>query len=111
MGSTLLVIVGVGVAVVSASLVMLVLEVRQRRRDELLVQLLGMFGPAIAQAGEDPRGLTAWAGVAEAARTLFPEAFRWLDTVSGDRFPFSRKSVEAAHALVDGRLVGLGTST
>ena len=98
MGSTVFVIVGVVVAVAVGSLVMLALEVRQRRREELVVQLLGIFGPAIAQARRDPRDLTAWSEVAEAARKLFPEVFQQLDSVSGDKFPFSSALVEAAHA-------------
>ena len=98
MESPLFAIVALAVAVGLGLLVMLVLEVRHRRREELVVRLLGLFGPAIAQARKDPRALTAWSEVVQAARKLFPEAFQQLDSVSGDKFPFSSTLVEAAHA-------------
>ena len=78
--------------------VLLVRELRQRRREELLVQLLAAFAPAISQGKTDPQGLVAWSEVADCARRLFPEAYSQLDAASGGRFPFSRELVQAAHA-------------
>ena len=78
--------------------VVLVRELHQRRRAELLVRLTAVFAPAIAQAKTDPRGLVAWAEVARVARKLFPEAFNRLDAASEGRFPFSAELVEAVHA-------------
>ena len=78
--------------------VVLVLELRERRREELRIRLIAVFAPAIAQARADPRGLVAWAEVARVTRKLFPEAFHRLDAASEGRFPFSPGLVEAVHA-------------
>ena len=78
--------------------VVLVLELRARRREELRIRLIAVFAPAIAQARADPRGLVAWAEVARVSRKLFPGAFHGLDVASEGRFPFSAELVEAAHA-------------
>ncbi len=91
-----LVIVGLLVVVVIGGL--LIRELRQRRREELLVRLLESFAPAISQGKTDPQGLVAWSEVAQSARRLFPVAFTQLDAASGGRFPFSRELVQAAHA-------------
>ena len=82
---------GVGVA-------LLLPEIRRRRREQVLLQLLATFGPAVAVSYTDPERFVAWSEVARTARTLFPEAFARLDAASGERFPFSRQAVEAAHA-------------
>lgn len=82
---------GVGVA-------LLLPELRRRRREQALLQLLATFGPAVAAGHADPERFVAWSEVARTARALFPDAFARLDTASGGRFPFSRQAVEAAHA-------------
>ena len=76
----------------------LLLDVRRRRREQALLQLLAGLGPAGVAARSDPEALVAWAAVARAARNTFPEASARLDAAAGGRFPFSRELVEAAHA-------------
>ena len=88
-------VVGLVIVVIG---VVLVRDLRERRREELLVRLTTVFAPAIAQARTDPRGLVAWAELARVARKLFPEAFHRLDAASEGRFPFSPGLVEAVHA-------------
>ena len=88
-------VVGLVITVIG---VVLVLELRERRREELRIRLIAVFAPAIAQARADPRGLVAWAEVARVSRKLFPEAFHRLDLASEGRFPFSAELVEAVHA-------------
>ena len=90
---------GIIVAVVIALVgMMLVRELRDRRREALLVQLTATFAPTIAQASTDPHRLVAWAAVARNTRELFPDAFRQLDSATDGRFPFSAQLVESAHA-------------
>jgi hypothetical protein len=77
--------------------------VRQRlptRTDERAgeLQLLTLFGPAIAAAANDPRALLTWQPVALTARDLFPSAFSALDRAHGARFPFSVDQIQAAHS-------------
>jgi hypothetical protein len=62
------------------------------------VQLLSLFAPGIAAAGDDPRALLAWQPLAVTARTLFPEDFAELDRAAGASFPFSVEHIQAAHA-------------
>ena len=88
-------VVGLVIALIG---VVLVRELRERRREDLRIRLIAVFAPAIAQARADPRGLVAWAEVARVTRKLFPEAFHRLDAVCEGRFPFSAALVEAAHA-------------
>ena len=76
----------------------LLLEVRRRRREQALLQLLAGLAPAVVAARSDPEALVAWAEVARAARGAFPQASARLDAAAGGRFPFSRELVEAAHA-------------
>lgn len=63
-----------------------------------LLQLIALFAPGIASAGEDPRALLAWQPLAATARRLFPDEFAALDRASGVTFPFSADQIEAAHA-------------
>ena len=78
--------------------VALLLEMRRRRREQALLQLLAGLGHAVVAARSDPEALVAWAEVARAARNAFPEASARLDAAAGGRFPFSPELVEAAHA-------------
>ena len=86
------------VAVVAGIGLLVLLEVRHRRRDAVLVGLLSSFGPAVAAGRADPERLVAWADLARTARRVFPEAFTQLDLAAGGRFPFSRELIEEAHA-------------
>lgn len=63
-----------------------------------LLQLIALFAPGIASAGEDPRALLTWQPLAATARRLFPDEFAALDRASGATFPFSADQIEAAHA-------------
>ena len=81
-----------------AGVALLLTEMRWRRQEATLLQLLAAFGPAVAAGHADPERFVAWSEVARTARALFPEAFARLDAASGGRFPFSRQAVEAAHA-------------
>ncbi len=91
MAVAVLLAAGVGAA-------LLLPEIRRRRREQTLLQLLATFGPAVAAGHADPERCVAWSEAARTARALFPEAFARLDAASGGRFPFSRQAVEAAHA-------------
>ena len=91
MAVAVLLAAGLGVA-------LLLPELRRRRQEATLLQLLATFGPAVAAGQADPERFVAWSEVARTARALFPEAFARLDAASGGRFPFSRQAVEAAHA-------------
>lgn len=89
-GLLVVVVAGVGIVVL--------VEIRRRRRDAALLDLLSSFGPAVAAGRADPEQLVAWADVARTARSLFPDSFARLDAAAGGRFPFSRDLIEAAHA-------------
>jgi hypothetical protein len=62
------------------------------------LQLLELFGPAIAGVKTDPRALLVWQPLARTARTLFPTEFAALDRAAGATFPFTREEIEAAHS-------------
>jgi hypothetical protein len=62
------------------------------------LQLLQLFGPAIATVKTDPRGLLVWQPLAKTARSLFPTEFAALDRAAGATFPFTREQIEAAHS-------------
>ncbi len=62
------------------------------------LQLLELFGPAIAGIKTDPRGLLVWQPLAKTARSLFPTEFAALDRAAGATFPFTREQIEAAHS-------------
>lgn len=68
----------------------------ERRRQALAI--LDLFAPAIAAVQADPRALLVWHPLASSARALFADAFADLDRVSGNTFPFTEASVQAAHA-------------
>jgi hypothetical protein len=73
-------------------------ELRERRRDASIHAIVQTFGAAQAAAQHDPRQLLVWHPLAEANRALFPDAFAALDKAMGRRFPFSKETVEEAHA-------------
>lgn len=75
-------------------------ELRLRRQEAAVQAMLQAFGPAQAAVLGDPRQLLAWHPLAEMGRTLFPAAFLALDQAAGGRFPFSKETVERAHAKV-----------
>ena len=76
---------------------LLIRESRLQRREQILIQLLNLFAPAIARARENPCEMIAWSDAARGARKLFPDAFRELEAVKGARYPFSHEILEAAH--------------
>ena len=84
--------------VITVGVVALLAEQRRQRREQLVISLLGLFGPVMARGRHDPRELVAWSGAATTARRLFPDACAALDRAMEDRFPFSNEFVEAAHA-------------
>ena len=73
-------------------------EMRRRRLEQTIQNLLAALGPGVVAARADPEALVAWAEVARVARGAFPEACARLDAAAGGRFPFSHDLVEAAHA-------------
>jgi hypothetical protein len=77
---------------------LLIRESRLQRQEQVLIQLLKMFAPAIVRARENPCEMVAWSDAARGARTSFPDAFRKLEAVNGARYPFSHEMVEEAHA-------------
>ena len=95
MNTTVVALTSLGVI---AIMVVVVVEVRRWRRQQLLASLLATFGPAVAKVQVEPRELVAWASVATTARALFPDSFRELDAASGARFPFPGTVIEDAHA-------------
>jgi hypothetical protein len=60
--------------------------------------LLALFAPAVAAAGDDPRVVLAWQPIAVTARSLYPQEFAALDRACGSTFPFSSDQIERAHA-------------
>lgn len=77
---------------------LIILELRQARRERILLHLLATFGPAIVTGRKDPEMFIAWSQLAETARALFPGSFRSFDAAVAGRFPFSQEVIEAAHA-------------
>jgi hypothetical protein len=73
-------------------------EVRRRRHDATIQQMLATFAPAAVAVQQDPKQLLVWYPVALASRKLFPDAFRSLDEAAGRPFPFAKEQVTAAHA-------------
>lgn len=73
-------------------------ELRQRRDDATALELLRTFGAARDAVQENPRALLAWYPLGRAAREMWPEVCRRLDTATGATFPFTREQVDAAHA-------------
>jgi hypothetical protein len=97
-GAALTLAVLVVAAVGGATGLLAVTTLRARRRDAQILGLLGTFGPVVERALQDPRVLLAWHPIAEEARRSFPEAFAAIDPSGTDRFPFSARQLEAAHA-------------
>ena len=75
-------------------------ELRQRRHEAAVQSMLQTFGSARATVQHQPMQLLAWHPLAEASRKLFPQAFDALDSATGTRFPFSKDTIERAHAKV-----------
>ncbi len=73
-------------------------EMKRQRQDATIHQLLSTFAPAVAAVQQDPRQLLVWVPLAQAMRTLFPEAFKALDQAAGGTFPFAKDQLAAAHA-------------
>lgn len=73
-------------------------ELRRRRRDATLQEMLATFVPAAAACQQDPKQLVVWYPMAQTSRKLFPEAFKDLDAASGGTFPFTQEQLKAAHA-------------
>ncbi len=85
------------VAIVAVG-VMFLRESRAKRRDACVLALLEIFGSASQRAQDAPSDLLVWEPLARTARALFPEAFATLDAGLGGRFPFTRDTIQAAHA-------------
>ena len=86
------------IAVVAIVGTLLVREQRARRHEARLVALLQTFGPLVGRTQDHPQELLTWEPLARAARRLFPAEFDALDGATGGRFPFTRDTLQAAHA-------------
>jgi len=99
---TLLVLIVAGACVVGAWSLARLVPLMQGARDQAArgraLQLLTLFAPGIAAAQQDPRALLVWQPLAGTARRLFAEEFAALDRAAGATFPFTKDSVQAAHA-------------
>ena len=95
--TTDLLILGAAAAFVGAAL-LLRHELAGRRREATIQSMLATFGAAQAAAHHDARQILVWQPLAASARTLFPEAFAALDAATKERFPFSKDTLERAHA-------------
>jgi len=73
-------------------------EVKRRRYDATIQQLLATFAPAAAAVQQDPKQLVVWYPLAQTSRKLFPDAFKSLDEAAGGAFPFTKEQLKAAHA-------------
>ena len=73
-------------------------ELRRTRRQATLQQLIATFAPAVAAGQQDPRQIVIWYPLAQASRTLFPDAFTELDAAAGGAFPFTTDQLKAAHS-------------
>jgi hypothetical protein len=93
-------LVGETAVVIAALWIVVAREIRRARLENAVQAMLRTFGPAQAAAQQDPKALLAWHPLAEASRTLFPQAFASLDKATGARFPFSKEAIERAHARV-----------
>jgi hypothetical protein len=63
-----------------------------------VLEVLGLFAPAISAVDNDPRALLVWQPLARTARQLLPDAFASIDRAAGATFPFSADRIQAAHA-------------
>jgi hypothetical protein len=73
-------------------------EMKRRRHEVAIQQLLATFAPAAAAVQQDPRQLLVWQPLAQTSRKLFPAAFAALDQAAGGAFPFTKEQLKAAHA-------------
>jgi len=93
----------VEIVLFGAIVFVLVVWRQQSRREaerDAIQRLIHTFGPAQVAVQQDPRQLLVWQPLAEASRRMFPEAFAALDQATGSRFPFSKDTIERAHAKV-----------
>ena len=91
--SSLIISLTLGLATVAV-----LFEWRRWRREELRLRLLTLFAPSLARVQDNPQELVAWSRVASQARALFPDEFKQLDLIQGERFPFSKVIVDDAGA-------------
>jgi hypothetical protein len=73
-------------------------EIKRRRHDAAVQELLATFAPAAAAVQQDPKQLLVWYPIVQTSRTLFPAAFSSLDQAAGGAFPFTKEQLKAAHA-------------
>ena len=73
-------------------------EIKRRRHDAAIQQLLATFASAAAAVQQDPKQLLVWYPLAQSSRKLFPAAFNALDQAAGGPFPFTKEQLKAAHA-------------
>jgi hypothetical protein len=90
-------VLGLLVLILAVGFSRLVQELRRRRHDAAVLQILGTLAPAIAEARADPRRILTWHPIAAGLRREFPEAFGALDRAVGGTFPFGRDQIQAAH--------------
>ena len=95
----------VGAAIVAAAVVWAAIRMaaelktlREDRTKARTQRLFSAFSPAIGAAAADPQALLVWEPQARTARRLFPAEFVELDRAAGGSFPFSKESIQAAHA-------------
>ena len=96
-GSALLIVVAIVATVCGGIGLLVVSQLRARRLEAQILDLLATLGPVAERARSDPRVLLAWFPIAEAARRRFPEAFETLDQSDAGRFPFDEAHLDAAH--------------
>ncbi len=76
-------------------------ELRAARDEHVQARTLAiveLFAPATGAVQSDPRALLVWQPLARMVRQLFPVECASLDRAAGGAFPFSRESLNAAHA-------------
>ncbi len=62
------------------------------------IALIALFAPSLDAAQRDARALLVWEPLARRARALAADDMRALDAAFGGAFPFSRDTIQAAHA-------------
>ncbi len=73
-------------------------QLKRRRHEAIVQQLLATFAPAAAAVQQDPKQLLVWYPLAQSSRKLFPDAFKLLDEAAGGTFPVTKEQLKAAHA-------------
>ena len=72
---------------------------QERELGDRLIQLMALFAPGIAAAGDDPRAILSWQPLAVMARKLFPEECAELDQPPHD-VSIQRRSDSVKHTLI-----------